>query len=66
MATNLNLDQALLAQAFRLSGRKTKREAVNAALAEFVARRQQRRIIEIFGSLEWDPRVDYKKERDRG
>ena len=65
MATNLNLDDALLNEAVKLSGKKTKRETVNAALAEFVSRRKQRRILDLFGELEWDPRFDYKKERDR-
>jgi len=63
MATNLNLDDTLLEEALKLSGKRTKRDAVNAALAEFVARRKQRRILELFGKLEWDPRFDYKKER---
>lgn len=65
MPTNLNLDDVLLAEAFKLSGKKTKREAVNAALQEYVARRKQRRILELFGQLDWDPRYDYKKERGR-
>jgi Arc/MetJ family transcription regulator len=65
MASNLNLDDALIEEAVKLSGKKTKRETVNAALAEFVSRRKQRRILELFGKLEWDPRYDYKKERNR-
>jgi Arc/MetJ family transcription regulator len=65
MPSNLNLDDALLEEAVKLSGKKTKRETVNAALAEFVSRRKQRRILELFGKLEWDPRYDYKKERNR-
>jgi Arc/MetJ family transcription regulator len=65
MATNLNLDDALLDEALKLSGKKTKREAVNAALQEFVSRRKQRRILDLFGQLDWDPRYDYKKERGR-
>jgi Arc/MetJ family transcription regulator len=65
MATNLNLDDALLDEAVKLSGKRTKRDTVNAALEEFVSRRKQRRILELFGKLEWDPRFDYKKERDR-
>ena len=65
MPTNLNLDDALLNEAVKLSGKRTKRETVNAALAEFVARRRQRRVLELFGKLEWDPRFDYKKERER-
>lgn len=65
MPTNLNLDDALLEEAVKLSGKKTKRDTVNAALAEFVSRRKQRRILELFGKLEWDPRFDYKGERNR-
>jgi Arc/MetJ family transcription regulator len=65
MPTNLNLDDALLEEALKLSGMRTKRDTVNAALAEFVSRRKQRRILELFGKLEWDPRFDYKKERKR-
>jgi Arc/MetJ family transcription regulator len=65
MPTNLNLDDALLEEAVKLSGKRTKRDAVNAALQEFVSRRKQRRVLELFGKLEWDPRFDYKKERER-
>lgn len=63
--TNLNLDDELLAEALALSGKKTKRDAVNAALREYVSRRKQRRILELFQKLDWDPRYDYKKERGR-
>jgi len=65
MATNLNLDDALLEEALKVSGKRTKREAVTAALQEYVARRKQRKILDLFGSLDWDPRYDYKKERGR-
>jgi Arc/MetJ family transcription regulator len=65
MPTNLNLDDALLDEAVKLSGKRTKRETVNAALAEYVSRRKQRRILNLFGKLQWDPGFDYKKERKR-
>jgi Arc/MetJ family transcription regulator len=65
MPSNLNIDDALLDEAVKLSGKRTKRETVNAALTEYVSRRKQRRILDLFGKLEWDPRFDYKKERDR-
>ena len=64
MPTNLNLDDALLNEAVRLSGKRTKRDTVNAALLEYVSRLKQRRIL-VFGKLEWDARFDYKKERER-
>jgi Arc/MetJ family transcription regulator len=65
MPTNLNIDDSLLDEAVKVSGKKTKRETVNAALAEYVSRRKQRRILELFGKLEWDAKYDHKKERER-
>ena len=65
MATNLALDQDLLDHAFRLSGEPTKKAAVTRALQEFIARREQRQVAELFGKLEWDPGYDYKAERER-
>lgn len=65
MATNLALDDALVEEAKKLGGHRTKREAVNEALAEYVARRQRLRILDLFGKLDWDPDYDYKKDRQR-
>jgi hypothetical protein len=65
MATNLALDQELLDHAFRVSREPTKKAAVTRALQEFIARREQRRIAELFGKLEWDASFDYKAERAR-
>jgi hypothetical protein len=65
MATNLALDQELLDHAFRVSGESTKKAAVTRALQEFIARREQRRVAELFGKLEWDSAYDYKAERAR-
>jgi hypothetical protein len=65
MATNLALDQELLERAFQLSGEPTKKAAVTRALQEFIARREQRRIAELFGKLEWDSAFDYKAHRAR-
>lgn len=65
MATNLNIDQQLLQEAQRLSGKKTKRETVNEALAEYIQRRKQQEILAIFGTIDLDPDYDYKKARRR-
>ncbi len=65
MATNLALDPRLIERALELSGEKTKKAAVTRALEEFVARRSQRRLIELMGKLEWDASFDYKAERSR-
>lgn len=65
MPTNLALDDDLVGEAKRLGDHRTKREAVNEALAEYVARRKRRRVLEVFGELDWDDDYDYKEERKR-
>lgn len=65
MATNLSIDPKLLDHALEVSGEKTKKAAVTIALKEFIARREQKRLLELFGNLDWDSDYDYKAERTR-
>ena len=65
MATTLALGQELLDRAFRVSGEPTKKAAVTRALQEFIARREQRQVAELFGLPESDPWFDYRAERTR-
>jgi hypothetical protein len=65
MATNLSLDPDLIERARKISGERTKKAAVTRALEEFIARRSQRRLIDLMGKLEWDTSFDYKAERSR-
>ncbi len=65
MATNLAIDQELLDRALAVGGEKTKKATVNLALREFVARREQKRLLDLFGKIEWDDAYDYKRERNR-
>ena len=65
MATNLDIDPHLLDRAVELSGERTKTAAVTRALREFVARREQKRLLELFATLDWDPEYDYMAERSR-
>ncbi len=66
MATNLAIDPKLLDKALEISGEKTKKATVNRALREFIARREQERLLDLFGKLDWDDGFDYKRERSRG
>ncbi len=65
MPANLKLDEKLVREAVKLGHFKTKRQAVNAALAEFVGRRQRLRILDLAGKIEFDPGWDYKRMRRR-
>lgn len=65
MATNLAIDEDLLNEALRIGGQRTKRDTVTQALEEYVQRRKQARILELFGKVDFDPEYDYKRQRRR-
>ena len=65
MATNLALDDRLIVQAQRVGKHKSKKDAVNAALTEYVQRRKQLRILDHFGTFDFDPSYNYKAGRRR-
>ncbi len=65
MATNPAIDDALILQALKLAGHKTKKEAVNTALREYIAHKKQAGIIDMFGAVEFDETYDHKKARKR-
>ncbi len=63
MATNLALDDELLAEALRIGGRRTKKETVTEALVEYIQRRKQSHVKKLFGTVEYDPAYNYKAQR---
>lgn len=65
MATNLALDDALLDEALRIGGKTTKKDTVTEALQEYIGRRKQARLADLFGTIDYDPKYDYKKQRRR-
>lgn len=66
MATNLDLDDRLILKALELGGHKTKKETVTRALLEYVQSLEQKKILDLFGRIEFDKYYDYKKQRSRG
>ena len=65
MATNLAIDERLLNEALRVGGLKTKKNTVTQALQEYVQRRKQARILDLFGKVDFDPKYDHKQQRRR-
>jgi Arc/MetJ family transcription regulator len=63
MATNLALDDKLIEEARKTGGHRTKKEAVTTALREYIQRHKQQRILDAFGTVDFDPTYDYKAER---
>jgi Arc/MetJ family transcription regulator len=65
MSINFALDPKLLDRALKVSGERTKKAAVTKALEAFVARRNQKKLLDLMASLDWDAGFDYKAERSR-
>jgi Arc/MetJ family transcription regulator len=65
MATNLAIDDRLLEEALRVGGQRTKKGTVTQALQEYIQRRKQARILDLFGKVDLDPKYNYKRQRRR-
>lgn len=65
MVTNLAIDDRLLDEARRIGGLKTKQATVTEALHEYIQRRKQQRVVDLFGKIDVDPQYDPKVQRRR-
>ena len=65
MPTNLAIDDRLLEEAQKIGGQPTKKATVNQALLEYIQHRKQAKILKLFGTVEFDSKYDYKKQRRR-
>lgn len=65
MATNLKIDPKLLDEAKRIGRFKTKKDAVNQALTEFIQHRRQMDILDLEGRIEFFEDYDPKALRKR-
>ena len=58
MRTNIDIDETLLEEVRRLTGAKTKREAVHLALRELVARSERAGILRLRGKVRWEGNLE--------
>lgn len=65
MATNLALDDNLIIEVQKAGHYKTKKQAVTEALKEYIMKRKQMRVINLFGTIDFDNNYDYKKARQK-
>jgi Arc/MetJ family transcription regulator len=61
MPTHLAIDDELLSEALKVGGHRTKEDTVNEALEEYIQRRRQAKIIDLFGTIEFEPAYDDKE-----
>ena len=64
MRTNIVLDDALVQEALKLSGDKTKKEIISLALKEFVGNRKRRNLLDLAGKIQFRENYDYKALRE--
>ena len=65
MPTNLALDDRLIEEAVQMGNHRTKKEAVTAALKEYVQARKRRGILDLVGKVDYYDDYDPKRLRDR-
>ena len=65
VATNLQIDDRLITKAVKLGEHRTKKAAVTQALVDYIHHLEQEKILSLFGSIDYNPKFDYKKQRKR-
>lgn len=65
MPTNLAIDDKLIEQAQKLGRHRSKKDTVNAALDEYIRRRKQLALVPLFGTIDYDPDYNHKRERSK-
>jgi hypothetical protein len=65
MLIRVEADDTLVAEAMKLGGHKTKREAASAALTEYIRYKRRIGIVDMFGKVDFRPEWDYKAARRR-
>jgi Arc/MetJ family transcription regulator len=65
MATNLQIDDKLITRAVKLGGHRTKKAAVTQALTDYIHHLEQENVLSMFGSVDYAPGYDYKRQRSR-
>ncbi len=63
MVNNLKIDEKLLEEALALSNYPTANLLIEAALREYIQRRQQLKVLDLFGTIDYEDDYDYKQQR---
>lgn len=63
MPINIQIDEALIQEALAFGNQQTERDVVEVALREYVQRRKQLQVLELFGTIDYDEDYNYKQQR---
>jgi len=65
MLINLEIDLTLIQEALAVGSHHTEKTVIEEALREYVQRRKQLKILDLFGQIDYDPAYDYKQQRQQ-
>lgn len=65
MVTTVRVEEGLVTKAVKLGKHPNKTAAVMEALREYIEHIEQLDILNAFGTIDYDPNYDYKKQRMR-
>lgn len=65
MPTNLAIDDRLINEALKIGEKQTKKAVVTEALEEYIARRKQLKVLDLFGRIDYEPDYNYKTQRKK-
>ena len=65
MPTKVAIDDRLTCEAQKLGNHRTKSDTMTFALNEYIRRRQQANVMSWFGTIDYGPSYDYRRERNR-
>ncbi|HEY9876257.1 MAG TPA: type II toxin-antitoxin system VapB family antitoxin [Candidatus Obscuribacterales bacterium] len=63
MLAPIQIDQNLLQEALALSNHPTATALIEEALREYIKRRQQMKVLELFGTIDYEEDYNYKQQR---
>ncbi|BAY25434.1 hypothetical protein NIES2100_52400 [Calothrix sp. NIES-2100] len=65
MATPVNINEALLQEALQLDDHTTIDALVETALLEYIQRRKRLKVLNLFGTIDYDEDYNYKQQRQQ-
>ncbi|OUC13672.1 MAG: DUF2191 domain-containing protein [Alkalinema sp. CACIAM 70d] len=63
MQRSLNLDEALIQEVLEIDNQTSLEAVIDTALREYLQRHQRRKILTLFGTIDYDDTYDYKTQR---
>lgn len=63
MFTQININDTLLQEALALDNQTTVDALVEAALREYIQRRKRLKVLDLFGTIDYEEDYDYKQQR---